>query len=65
MKNWRFIAYNNSERDDASVHQEYASALEQVMKHTGRLPESLKSEPEYGKKAYSMRPDDLKAKPKR
>ena len=61
----RFIAYNNSERDDASVHQEYASALEQVMKHTGRLPESLKSEPEYGKKAYSMRPDDLKAKPKR
>lgn len=61
----RYIAYNNYDRDDASVHQEYASAIEQVMKRIGSLPESMMREPEYGKKSYSMRPDELKAKPKR
>lgn len=63
----RYIAYNQADRDDAYIHQEYAAALEQVLQRipnqgTG-VPAFILAEPTHGKKAYSMRPDVLKPKP--
>ncbi|MDE6810315.1 MAG: thioredoxin family protein [Muribaculaceae bacterium] len=60
----RFIAYNNENRDDAYVHQEYADALERMIAR--KFPDAgLLPTPAAGKTTYTMRPDALKAKPKR
>ncbi len=64
----RYIAYNKSDRKDPYIHQDYASALETVIKQvingeSKALPAFLGEEPKYGKKEYSMRHDKLKAKP--
>jgi len=64
----QYIAYNQTDRDDAFIHQEYAAALEMVLrKLNGKapIPACLSTEPAYGKKVYNMRPDALKMKPKR
>lgn len=65
----RYIAYNQTDRDDANIHQEYAVALEkmlvQVAKDGGKVPSFIISEPTQGKKEYSMRPAALKQKPRR
>ena len=65
----RYMAYNMSNRDDATTHFDYANQLEhfirtnpEIQKH---LPEFLQNQPKYGVKEYSMRPEKLKAKPKR
>lgn len=64
----RYVAYNKSDRQDPYIHQTYASALETLLKQliNGEIkasPAFLGEEPEYGKKEYSMRPDNLKTKP--
>lgn len=65
----RYIAYNQTDRDDAFIHQEYAAALEkmlaQITKNGGKVPSFIISEPTHGKKEYSMRPAALKQKPRR
>lgn len=64
----RYIAYNQSKRDDPYIHQEYAAALELVLKRAKngkKLPDVLCEPPLYGKKGYDMRPVDLKPKPHR
>lgn len=62
----QYIAYNQSDRDDANIHQQYASALEMLLKKLSNkvaLPECLTTTPKYGKTVYNLRPDDLKMKP--
>lgn len=62
----RYIAYNQADRDDAHIHQEYAAALEGVIRNlqAGKtIPACLTKAPQYGKKGYTMRPDVLKPKP--
>lgn len=62
----RYIAYNQADRDDAYIHQEYAVALENIIKglQAGKtVPSCLTTAPKYGKKVYTMRPDVLKPKP--
>lgn len=62
----RYIAYNQKNRDDANIHQEYADALERLLKRLPAkdgVPDALLKEPVAGKKTYSMRPDVLKPKP--
>ncbi|MFR3329781.1 MAG: thioredoxin family protein [Odoribacter splanchnicus] len=65
----RYMAYNMPNRDEATTHFDYANQLEhfirtnpEIQKH---LPEFLQNQPTYGVKEYSMRPEKLKAKPKR
>lgn len=68
MEYLRYIAYNQTDRDEAYIHQEYAAALEEVIRRQAKgkpVPPCLLSEPEHGKKTYSMRPDALKMKPVR
>lgn len=62
----RYIAYNQTDRDDAYIHQEYAAALEALFARLPKqdgVPAFILSEPVHGKKSYSMRPDVLKPKP--
>lgn len=59
----RFIAYNNSDRDEADVHQAYADALEKLISRKSASTESVTSTPTVGKTVYNMRPDGLKQKP--
>lgn len=64
----RYIAYNQKDRDDAYIHQEYASALEMVVRRMNdkqAVPAYIIASPTHGKTVYNMRPDALKAKPKR
>lgn len=64
----RYIAYNQTDRDDPQIHQEYAATLEKVLlrQQEGKpVPACLLKEPVWGKKTYSMRPDALKMKPVR
>lgn len=64
----RYIAYNQKDRDDAYIHQEYASALEMVVRRMNdkqAVPAYIIASPTHGKAVYNMRPDALKAKPKR
>lgn len=64
----RYIAYNQKERDDAFIHQEYASALEMVVRRMNDkqvIPAYIIAPPAHGKTVYNMRPDALKAKPRR
>ena len=37
----QYIAYNQTDRDDAFIHQEYAAALEMVLQQTERQAPSL------------------------
>lgn len=63
----RYIAYNQTDRDDPYIHQEYAAALEELLRNLPdrtQMPATLLTAPKYGKKGYSMRPDVLKPKPK-
>lgn len=63
----RYIAYNNSERDNANIHQEYAAALEKLLQRAAEsknIPASIINAPAHGKKVYDMRPNDLKQKPR-
>lgn len=65
----QYVAYNSYNRQDATVHFDYAQILEKLIKQlpdAGRyFPESIVNQPEYGSKTYSMRPPQLKQKPKR
>ena len=62
----RYIAYNQSDRDDAFIHQEYADALEKLLKRLpagANVPSALLAEPAQGKKTNTMRPAALKPQP--
>lgn len=64
----RYIAYNQKDRNDVYIHQEYAAALELLIQraHTrNAIPPFILQTPTHGKTDYNMRPDELKAKPKR
>lgn len=64
----QYIAYNQTDRNDASIHQEYAAALEEVInrqKTKENVPACLTTPPAHGKTVYNLRPDALKMKPKR
>lgn len=64
----RFIAYNNTDRDDARIHYDYARALETVARRAAEgktPPPCLLARPAVGKKYYDTHPDDLKQKPSR
>lgn len=64
----RYIAYNQKERDDAFIHQEYAAALEMIVRRMNEkqaIPAYIIAPPTHGKTVYNMRPDALKAKPRR
>lgn len=69
LEYYQYIAYNADDRRDPYIHQEYAAALESVLRNvpsdqwTKYLPESILKAPVAGKKEYSMRPATLKAKP--
>lgn len=57
----RYVAYNHPNRDDATIHNLYAQQLELKLE---RINQAL-STPSFGTLEYSMRPADLKKKPKR
>lgn len=65
----QYIAYNYEDRRDPYIHQEYAAALESILrsvpsdKWVNYLPESVLKAPTRGKQEYSMRPPSLKMKP--
>ena len=62
----RYIAYNQTDREDAYIHQEYADALEKLLTRLPAkdgVPAELLAEPAHGQKTYSMRPAALKPKP--
>lgn len=64
----RYIAYNYADRNDASIHQEYAAALELVLERYGKGKQvlgELMRKPVVGKNVYDMRPAGLKPKPMR
>lgn len=65
----QFIAYNDVNRDDAFIHQEYAALLERLIRLTPGaekiFPESILKIPEFGCKEYNMRPHNLAPKPNR
>jgi len=61
----RFIAYNNSDRDDAQVHQQYADALEKLIARKQFAAPVVTAAPVAGKTVYDMRPADLKQKPRK
>lgn len=62
----KYIAYNFKDRNDSSIHYEYATALEEVLLRASKTkeitPAAIKK-PMAGKMEYSMRPDVLKHKP--
>ena len=60
----RYAAYNNPERNEGSVHFNYALLLEYMLKK-GRAEEAVKllSSPDKGVGEYSMRPPGLEKKP--
>lgn len=63
----QYVAYNQKDRDDAGIHQEYAVALEILVRRMAKgeceAPHSILDKPLHGKTVYNMRPDDLKLKP--
>lgn len=65
----RYVAYNNSNRDEARAHFDYATGLEYLIKRSiaekKEVPQYLFDAPKYGKQEYDMRPAELKQKPKR
>ena len=65
----QYIAYNYADRQDASIHMEYALMLERLIRLTPGaaevFPEAVVGEPENGEKSYSMRSPKLGRKPVR
>ena len=65
----QYIAYNDNNRQDAYIHQEYAAMLERLVRRTpgaeGVFPESVLREPEFGVKEYDLRSRSLAKKPVR
>ncbi len=62
----RYIAYNWAQRNDATVHQLYASLLEEAIKRNSNpsvIEKKIIEEPPIGIKTYSMRSPALKPKP--
>lgn len=63
----QYVAYNQKDRDDAGIHQEYAAALEILARRMAKgectAPHCILHKPLHGKTVYNMRPDDLKQKP--
>ena len=62
----RYVAYNIADRDDATVHQAYAEALEALLqrsKGNKSVPDFILEAPQYGRTEYNLRPIVLKAKP--
>ncbi len=62
----RYIAYNWADRDDATVHQLYASLLEVAIRRNNNptdIEKKVIEEPTIGLKTYSMRSPALKPKP--
>ena len=63
----QYVAYNQKNRDDAAIHQEYAAALEILISKMAKgecsAPNTIVGQPLFGKSTYDMRPDDLKRKP--
>ena len=68
MEYLQYVAYNYKEREDVSIHQEYAAALEILVRKMKNgecgAPFHIVDKPVYGKTDYNMRPDGLKLKPK-
>lgn len=65
----QYIAYNLTDRRDPYIHFEYAQLLEKIIKTMPNaseyFPSSISNQPTIGKTEYTMRPDILKAKPKK
>lgn len=65
----QYIAYNDNNRQDAFIHQEYAAMLERLLRLTPgaekTFPASILKGPEAGVKEYNMRPRNLAKKPVR
>lgn len=61
----KFIAYNDKDRDNASIHQQYADALELLLKRKLVKVKGITDTPSFGKKTYDLRSDGLKAKPQK
>ena len=65
----QYIAYNLPDRRDPYIHFEYAQLLERIIKSMPNaseyFPETIYNKPTNGKQEYTMRPDILKAKPKK
>ena len=63
----QYVAYNQKNRDDAAIHQEYAATLEILISKMAKgecsAPNTIVNQPLFGKSTYDMRPDDLKRKP--
>lgn len=63
----QYVAYNQKNRDDAAIHQEYAATLEILISKMAKgecsAPNTIVGQPLFGKSTYDMRPDDLKRKP--
>ena len=65
----RYMAYNMPNRDEAITYFDYISQLEHYLNThpeiQKQLPDCLKNKPKYGAQDFSMRPAELKQKPKR
>lgn len=65
----RYMAYNMPDRDEAITYFDYLSQLEHYLNThpeiQQQLPDCLKNKPKYGAQELSMRPAQLKQKPKR
>lgn len=65
----RYMAYNMPDRDEAITYFDYLSQLEHYLNThpeiQQQLPDCLKNTPKYGAQELSMRPAQLKQKPKR
>ena len=63
----QYIAYNDDDRQDASIHQEYAALLERLIRLAPGakevFPASILDKPEFGVQDYSLRPRNLAPKP--
>lgn len=64
----RYLAYNWPDRKDGSVHQLYASMIEQLSADKSlqtAVSDLITSQPDFGNKTYTMRSPKLKMKPHR
>ena len=65
----RYMAYNMPDRDEAITYFDYLSQLEHYLNThpeiQQQLPDCLKNKPKYGTQELSMRPAQLKQKPKK
>lgn len=65
----QFVAYNSYDRQDATIHYDYAMILEKLIRSVPDaaryFPASIVEQPEKGTKGYSMRSPKLKQKPRK